>query len=202
MRNLIAALVLLVAAVSARAEAKYFMIMFAYQTEPNLARNSHTFATFIKKEKDDTQIETVSWLPEDGNIRTMKILNEKGKNYTLEETLRTAEKLKAKTYFIGPYEVNKEVYDKATAHIGRLKKGSVRYKALDLRGQRHFNCIHAVTEVVGSKPAIGFAWGLEASRRALNEFRPYIIDRNKRYTHLIGELNLVGQVSPAEPSWR
>src|ERR1043166_5554578 len=124
---------------------RYFMCIFAHETNPRAPQSAHTFATFVKADDKAFETHTISWLPKGGEIRLVRPA-EPGVNLDLKASLDTAAAMKAQVFEWGPYEIKPELYDRALKQIALLNSGRVLYKAVDLVPQRgellFFNCIH------------------------------------------------------------
>jgi len=186
-------------------EDKYFMIIFASQAEPVVPRNAHTFATFVKSadpgaEMDgansEAEVLTISWLPASMEVVPVRLAPESGKNFDLAMTLKWARSMKARIIAWGPYEIKKELFDRARQQIERLERGGVGYKALDLRfrGAGASNCIHAVCDIDTENGllATGTAFGEAASLMALRHLQRWIVDPQKTYSEIAERLQLAG----------
>jgi hypothetical protein len=194
---------------TARAEDRYFMIVFA--SEGDGARQSHTFATFVKVSENgdlpdayrvseggdsraDSQTEshTISWMPASLDIRLVG-RPEPGRNLNLAQSLDFARSIPARVTAWGPYRIEKELSERALGQIARLESGAVAYKVLDgrFRPASATNCIHAVSDIVGGELLnTGTAYGEDASRMVVNHLRPWIIDPGQTHDWLAKRLNL------------
>jgi uncharacterized protein (TIGR03000 family) len=132
------------------AEAKYYVTVYSYQSEPLRIRNTHTFAHFVKKTPLTVEEQTISWMPASLRIAVLSRLPERGVNLSLEQTFQLAESMGARVTNHGLFEITRELYDRATNQIKRLGSGQVQYKCVDrrIRGIAS-NCIHAVSDVAG-----------------------------------------------------
>jgi hypothetical protein len=171
MNKLFASLLILL--LPAVASAQYYVTIYAYQTRPNKAKYSHVFATFTTGDEQHT----ISWLPKHEKVDLMEAVTE-GKNFSLEETLAIGKRNKAVVYQMGPYEIEKELYDKGLEQIARLESGKIKYKAVDaLHRNKACNCIHAVADTVGDLNH-GATWGLPASKKVRKLFSRYFIRKS------------------------
>lgn len=158
---------------------EYFMAVFAFEGRPNVPRRAHTFAVFVKKHADKTEIQTISWLPRTLNVAPLRPAPEPGVNLELHETIKLGLSQGARIWQWGPYQVKAELYEKAERQVERLNAGAVLYKAVDdlFRPGRAINCIHAVSDLVdGNLLATGTAFGVPASRMVFNHLRRWISD--------------------------
>lgn len=175
-------------------EPTYYMTVFAYEGTPKPVRSSHTFATFIKLDGDKADVKTISWLPKTGNIILVRVGGEAGRNFTLKETMDFAASNGAKVYQWGPYQVKKEMHDRAEKQVARLEKGTIGYRAVDnlLRPEKASNCIHAVCDIDADDGLLetGTAFGRAASSLIVKHFRRWIIDPDKRHEEINKRLGL------------
>lgn len=153
-------------------DTRYYVSIWAYESEPSLARNSHTFATFVRTDGGQMEHHTISWLPVD----QFRIISsgQEGMNLDLASTLQRARNYNCKVYEFGPYEITEELYNKAMAQISLLESGQVKYYALG-NGKYVCNCIHAVSNVIGPL-ATGATWGRAANRQIVVHYRPWLIN--------------------------
>ena len=187
MRLVLCVAVHLVVACAACADERYFVTLYASQRSNREPQLTHSFALFSRAEVDSGSSEeggalhetfTISWMPASGVIRLLAP-PETGKNFTLAETLEWASRHGLRTTAWGPFEVSKEVYDRAWEQKNRLESGAVRYKALDrrFRGGGAVNCIHAVSDVIpGVLLSTGSAAGEAATALILRHYRPHLIE--------------------------
>ena len=108
---------------------------------------------------------------------------ETGHNFDLQDTLRYAYRNNERVSLWGPYQIEKDLYDRAMDQIALLESGDVLYKANDMGrfSKRVSNCIHAVSSVAQgvrlwvAEPGFGQAASFAISKR----FRPWIIDKDE-----------------------
>lgn len=174
----------------------YYMILFASDPPSNLARESHTFATFARTKLEDVsdylESHTISWLPASLVIVPLRSA-EKGKNLSLEETFAWAKSLNSRLAAWGPYEIKKELYDRSQQQFERLQKGEVMYKMLDVRFRPNMaiNCIHAVCDVAPAEMLLtGSASGEAAGWMVANYLRPWIVHTSETADWLTNHLGL------------
>jgi hypothetical protein len=187
--RLLAAALLALALVptAARGEEFYYAIIFATEGDLPLPRYAHTFATFVKATgqgpcSDHYVLEahTLSWSPASGEVRVARFSPEPGTNLDLAGSLHWARSLDARVSRWGPFQVRKELYDRARAQIARLESGALQYKALDL-GLRPYsasNCIHALSDIDadGGLLDTGADYGAEASYQVAHHFLRWMIN--------------------------
>jgi hypothetical protein len=187
----------------ARADDRYFVVVFASQGDINLPRFSHTFATFIKAsgqgprpETYSLETHTISWSPASMVVRAVRFIPEPGVNLDLPASLRWAQTLGAHISRWGPFEIRKELYDMARAHIARLEAGAFEYKTLDLgvRPRIASNCIHAVCDIDQEDGLLntGVWYGEKASCLVVQHFRRWMINPDLTHTWIYDRLGLKG----------
>jgi hypothetical protein len=182
------------------ADDRYYVILFASQSEPRRPRLSHTFCTFIKAESASANdplaepkftAQTISWLPVSGDVRVLRLRPERGRNFTLAETLRLVRSTGQSVWSWGPYEVSADIYNGLARQKARLDSGRIGYKALDRRFQGNAtNCIHAVTgaipnwggfgvpnQMYGVASARYLAERVTQSNQALVQNQDWVLDR-------------------------
>jgi hypothetical protein len=189
---------------------RYYVVLFAFQSEPNLPRFAHTFATFVKATGAgpdprcySVQTHTISWCPASREIRVARFCPERGANLDLPATLAWARSLGSWVTRWGPFEVHKELYDRAVAQEARLRSGAVQYKVLDcgLRPSEASNCIHAVSDLAGGALLdTGAAYGEEASCLVAHHLRRWMINPHLTHEWVYQRLGLEG-VAVQSRSW-
>src|SRR6516164_6251805 len=130
----------------------YYMTIFSAQANSRDPRRTHCFATFVKAAGTDDaakdspiEIHTISWMPQSLEIVILRRRPELGVNLDLESSLRWAASKGSRVSMWGPYQISKELYDRAVKQEARLNSGLVLYKAVDRRFRpgTASNCIHA-----------------------------------------------------------
>jgi hypothetical protein len=180
----------------------YYLLMFSSQNNSYQARFSHTFASFVKAmgaapslaESEIAEVHTISWMPQTQDIVLLRRQPEPGTNLNLQDSIRWAQSVSARISLWGPYEIQKELYDRAVEQEARLKSGAVMYKAIDdeFRPAVASNCIHAVCDIDADNGLfhIGRLWGEPASQLVLGHFKRWILDPDKTHPWLIQRLEL------------
>ena len=142
---------------AARAEDRYYIIIFGSQSTPRLPRYTHTWATFVKAsgEGQDSskyhidEVFTISWLPADLVVRSLRLRAQPGVNLDLEATLAYVLPRERVSEW-GPFEITPQLYYRALERKAQLESGAVKYKAIDPNfGPRvHYvsDCIHGITD--------------------------------------------------------
>jgi len=183
-----------------RANDRYYMLMFAAQTEPKEVRASHTFALFVRATEGNAIAEThsISWMPGNFDIRPLRLTPVAGANLSLAQTLRWAGLANARVTMWGPYPIRRELYEMAARQATRLDSRQAEYVVLDRRFRENgaSNCIHAVSDLDTTQPplATGTAFGIEATEMVLEHFRRYILPTTESARWLVERLRL----NPAE----
>jgi hypothetical protein len=211
-RSVLAGLVVLSVPAGVRAGERFYVIVFAYQGEPPLPRNTHTFATFVRAtgegarpENHRVEAHTISWAPASGAVRAARLLPERGANLDLAATLRQAHRLGSRVSRWGPFQVQRELYERALGQIARLESGAVAYKVLDSLGRpcSASNCIHAVSDMDADRGLLvtGLASGAQASLLVVQHFRRWMVNQHLSHEWIADRLGLCGLVV-ARGAWR
>lgn len=165
-------------ATPALASGKYFMTIFAYNSVPSSAENSHTFASFTQEADDGFSTRTISWLPANGVVNVFGF-STLGRNHSLDSTLSIAMSKNVKILSWGPYEINPELFRRATIQQSFLENGEARYKAFILNRSRGvFNCITAVADLDTDRGYLHpkLAVGGDASLKVLRHLSRWIVN--------------------------
>lgn len=198
-----ASLIYLLAALCPNANAgeAYYAIFFSAQRTPNDPRFSHTFATFIKTDSEGSgkgpgviEKHTISWMPATGDVRLARLMPEKGRNLSLAQSLELASSEEERVSMWGPFEIKRDLYDRALKRIKLLESGKVSYKVVDERFRPGLacNCIHAVCDVDFDDGLMhtGAEWGDAATATVIEHLRRWIIKPEKTHDWLTKELGL------------
>lgn len=186
---------------AAQGRESYYAMIFAAEGRPNIPRLAHTFAVFVKvQELEDVdrenwpiEIHTISWLPATLNVRLLFRPPERGVNLDLQTTLRHLASQNAHVCAWGPFQIRKELFDRALMQIERLNAGAVAYKAMDRRFRpcAATNCFHAVSDIVdGPLLGTGTAFGVPASRMVVHHLTPWFIEPQTTHRDLLKRLGL------------
>jgi hypothetical protein len=184
-----------------RGEEFYYALVFGSQQGAGCVRYSHTFATFVRATGRGPCAQayrldafTISWLPRALDLRPLALEPEEGVNLGLGDTLRWAQATSQRVCLWGPYQVEKELFDRALLQARLLESGQVCYKLLDAgcRTDQVSNCVHAITSVTGGhRPRLlcpGF--GAAAGHFVALRFRPWIIDCSSQHEWVAQRLGL------------
>jgi hypothetical protein len=192
-----ACLISLALPTSARAEERFYVLVFAAQAEPNYPRGAHTVATFVKAtgEGNDPalwQIETrtISWLPASMAI-VPRLMPERGRNFDLPTTLNWSRRQGARITVWGPYEIDRRMYEFAQRQITRLEGNAVAYRMVNSGLAGVSNCILAVGDVVpGDTLLTGTAYGEAASVLVARHYRRWMRNPEQRHEWVYERLGL------------
>jgi hypothetical protein len=192
----------------------YYMVIFSAQADSRNPRRTHSFATFVKAtgsgdsaSERQTEVHTISWMPQSLNIVVLRRRPETGANLDLASSLRWAESMNCHVSMWGPYQIKKELYDRAVEQEARLNSGRVLYKALDRRFRpgTASNCIHAVSDLDLDNGLLhtGPGRGDEASSMVAQHLHHWIIDPEQTHTWVASRLGLTDQpINRGEPEER
>lgn len=176
-------------ATPAAAGDRYYAMLFASQVEPRQAKYSHSFITVVKTRQSCTDSEeqcdpcgsivcdhTISWLPQDGEVKLWKLRSEEGVNFSLPSTIRLVKANCEKIYAWGPFEITCDAYGRFVDQKRKLDAGAKRYKAVDLVVPwfRSENCVHAITDAISNIPESHYpqwAYGEPSGRAIVKEMR-------------------------------
>ncbi len=178
---------------------KCYMVIFTYQGPNRRPREAHTFASFVrargKQPSKNARLEThtISWLPANLQVALLRLRPEPGKNLGLEESLDLGAAANADIAAWGPFQIRKDLYDRALAQIDRLNTGQVGYKAIDtgFRPDVATNCFHAISDI-GNGPLLntGLAYADDATEMVIAHLSDSIVDREEQHPWLIPRLGL------------
>jgi hypothetical protein len=126
----LAAVLLCVSAAVTKAEE--YVIFFTATGPKNEVELYHTYATFLKKDKQGRlESRTISWLPKSRKIQPNAVRTEEGVNLDVTETTRWAREKKCEVKRYGPFKVDDGLFDLADAQVQRLESGVVKYRYKD-----------------------------------------------------------------------
>jgi hypothetical protein len=182
----IAGVLLLLTGSAARAQDKFYAIIFGQEDGRNRFCEAHTFATFVRVRLEVAGPEvvdqaTISWLPAAGRVKLFKRA-ERGRNYTLEESFALVKPGHNLAQW-GPFEIQEELFDRAKKQAAFLSSGGVLYKAVDPFTRPAgvaINCEHAVCDI-GLRPGesilrTGTAHGHGGSYMVAQHLRSWMIE--------------------------
>lgn len=94
----------------------------------------------------------------------------------------------------GPFQIRKELYERAVRQIARLQSGMVQYKAADIgyRPAAATNCIHAVSDIDSDNGLLdtGGAYGEAASALVARHFERWMVGTGQTHEWVYDRLNL------------
>jgi hypothetical protein len=138
----------------ARADERYYVIIFGSESDPKLLRYTHTWATFIRVIEGDgpggCQVyqHTISWLPATLDVRVWAPVPERGVNLDLYATLDAVYSNGESVTLWGPFEMRQEAYVRSLEVKAILDSGAAQYRAISTsRNMLVSDCIHAVAAV-------------------------------------------------------
>jgi hypothetical protein len=193
---------LLLATGGLRAEAAFLVAVFGSQRpDINAPSLAHSFAVFAKVSRDHPggpiRVETteISWLAATAHVRVLWPFPEPGHNFDLRTTLQLAEAQGTRVSVWGPYQIERELYERAVAQKSLLESGKVLYKAIDvgLPADRVTNCIRALSRVAPGAPKLRVGapgWGEPASYYITQAFRPWFVNPDETHDWLLAALGL------------
>lgn len=182
-----------------RARDAYYMVVFCYQGVPAFPQSAHTFAAFVRaapRRRGTPKIiesKTISWLPATLSVRLISG-PEPGRNLSLQETLNHAAAIGARVSAWGPFQIKKDLFDRAFKQATRLERGDVLYKAVDYgwRPAVAINCFHAICDLDTDLGLLttGIAYGKSATNLVVNHLRRWMIQPEQTHPWLLEKLGL------------
>jgi hypothetical protein len=151
-------------------------------------RDSHTFASFYRGDDlaaGKVHPATISWLPATGVVRFGSV--ERGKNFSLEETLALAKRRGYRLASYGPYEISAQTYSRALLRVRLLSSGRIAYTMINVVAGA-MNCIEAVASV-GGPINTGINYGFAASETVASHLA---LHRGQIDRDVAGQLRLAG----------
>jgi hypothetical protein len=178
----------------------YFMLLFSQERDRLAPRLSHTYAAFVHTRETKPGVRkvlethTISWLPADLDVRLLR-RPQTGVNLDLKKSLDLSMSLGTRISMWGPYQIRKELYDRAVRQETTLKQGKLLYKALDggVRADGEgLNCFHAVADIDKDNGPLetGTAHGDEATQMVAQHLRRWIVDPTRTYEWVADLLGL------------
>jgi len=143
-------------------QGRYFVVVWGYEGASISPSDAHTFATFYRGDdlaQGNVHPATISWLPATGVLQFGVV--EKGKNFSLGETLALARRRRYRVAAYGPYEIGAKTYSRAMARIRLLNSGRIAYTVINGPAGA-MNCIEAAGSV-GGPISTGLSYGFSAS---------------------------------------
>jgi hypothetical protein len=210
-RNIvIAGLFLLLTGSAARAQDKFYAVIFGYQDRNNRCCEAHSFATFVQVHAGLTGPEivdqaTISWLPAQGPVKLLKRA-EKGRNHTLKESFESVKPWHTVAQW-GPFEIKEELFHRAKKQEQFLSSGGTLYKAVEPFARPAgiaVNCEHAICDI-GLNPGeshvrTGTARGHQGSYLVAMHLRSFMVEPGVAHDWLSRPLGLE-QYAIAKGNW-
>ena len=150
---------------------RYFVVIWAYQG--HAPTDSHSFASFYNGDdlaEGRVTPATISWLPASGEVHPLQV--ERGRNFSLIETLAIACQGGKRVANWGPYEVTADLYRRALARIELLRSGRVAFSAVGSHPHA-MNCIEAAGDIGHTPLRPGSSWGVAASEAIVRHLRRF-----------------------------
>lgn len=179
-------------------EEKYYVIFFSSEGTPNIARLSHGFATCArtrtKPGEESFDDFTISWMPANLEVR-FRLWPESGTNLDLPASFDYVQSVDGRVFAWGPYEIDKQIYDRALEQFERLQQGRLLYRMADLR-LRHRphlanNCYHSITDIAPKELIMtGAKSGEEMGPIMVEHFRPWLINPQETHDWIVDMLGL------------
>jgi hypothetical protein len=119
---------------------------------------------------------TISWLPSTGVVSPFGI--ERGRNFSLAQTLSTACRAGREIRSWGPYEITPELYRSALRRVALLRSGRIAYSMIDTEPGA-LNCIDAAGDITRTPFDTGLLWGFAASSEVVRHLSPDFMNNGK-----------------------
>jgi hypothetical protein len=152
---------------------RYFLVVWGYQGVGNPPRESHSFLTVYRGDdlmKGRVAPATISWFPADRGVSLVG--TERGRNFSLPQTLAIACQGRKQVATWGPYEIPPALYQRVLARINLLESGRINYSALSLR-PGSMNCIEAAGDITNKPFHPLMSWGHQASKATVRHLSPF-----------------------------
>jgi hypothetical protein len=185
---------------AAKANDLYFMLLLSQERDPLAPRFSHTYAAFVRAQRaageKDYRLEThsISWLPATLDIRLLRRA-EPGVNLSLKASLDLSKSLETRISMWGPFQIQKELYDRALRQEAKLNRRGTLWKAADgaFRQQGEaVNCFHAVSDIDTDRGLLetGTAHGDAATEMVAQHLRRWVVDPERTHDWVADRLGL------------
>jgi hypothetical protein len=175
----------------ARAEERYYIILFGSQSTPRLPRYTHTWATFVRANVEGTddrvhhieEVFTISWMPANMKIRSLRLRPQEGVNLDLYTTLDEVLQNERVSEW-GPFQITEWLYELARARKAELDSGVVKYKCVDPnfgpRARYISDCIHGISDLDPENGRL-YYWELRRFGEAASHWLAYqLVHRGRR----------------------
>jgi hypothetical protein len=177
----------------------YLLLLFSQDRDPPAPRFSHTYAAFVHARtrggaRKVLETHTISWLPASLDVRLLR-RPEPGVNLSLKASLDLSVSMGTRISMWGPYQIKKELYDRAVRQEAGLKRGKILYKAIDGAPRSEglaINCIHAVADIDVDRGLLetGKANGSGATSLVVQHLQRWFINPGQNYDWVIDQLGL------------
>src|SRR5262245_16263259 len=165
----------------------YYVTVFGAQRDAITPCLTHCFATFscafgVGPCAESYRLEsfTVSWMPRSLELKPWQLLPETGVNLDLYQTLKWTAYHGMRVSAWGPFQIDKELYDRACRQLAMLQSGEVEYKMIDTGfcSCRVANCSHAVGNIAGGprRYVITPSYGETAGYYLAQRFSPWFVN--------------------------
>jgi len=156
---------------------RYYLIVWSYQGPDDDVVHAHTFTSFYRGSdlaKGVLRPATISWLPASGVVQPLGA--ERGRNFSLEETLQNACRAQRSVKAWGPYEVKPVLYKRALRRVRLLQSGRIRYSMINGAPQA-MNCIKAAGDITPAPLDTGVLWGIAAGAEVVRHLSPFFVSK-------------------------
>lgn len=156
---------------------RYYLIVWSYQGPDDDVVHSHTFTSFYRGDdlaRGVLRPATISWLPASGVVQPLGA--ERGRNFSLDETLQNACHAERSVKAWGPYEVKPALYERALQRVRLLQSGRIRYSMINGAPQA-MNCIKAAGDITPAPLDTGLLWGVAAGAAVARHLSPFFVGR-------------------------
>ncbi len=177
------------------------MILFSYDHPVIPGWTPHTFATFYSVDPDHSptyqEVTTISWLPqsspEDVTLFSRAV---EGKNYSLDETLKFAILKNKDIWAQGPFEISKELYDKAKAQEKNLNSGHIKYRVTFTQRtgeNKAYHCVYAISDIHTDDGLMknGISHTMKSMKKMRAHFEKFILSTKKWDHDLLDGLDIL-----------
>lgn len=163
---------------------RYYLIVWSYQGPDDDVVHAHTFTSFYRGDdlaKGLLRPATISWLPASGVVQLLG--SERGRNFSLDETLQNACRAQRSVQTWGPYEIKPALYHRALQRMRLLQSGRIRYAMMNGAPQA-MNCIKAAGDITAAPLDTGILWGVAAGAEVTRHLSPFFVSHG----HAPGQL--------------
>jgi hypothetical protein len=184
---------------------RYYVLIFASQSTPKIARFTHCWATVVKVTDQPggaptIESHTISWYPSTMKIKPWRFRVEDGTNLDLHTTIEAVLRHHERISMWGPYEAWHGLYRRFLVQKQFMESGEVGYQCIDTVGQAPkdgsgCDCIHAMSDMdpIFDRRRYPLTYfGEAASRNIVRQVRerPILIHPDETHDWLISALGL------------